>query len=313
MKKKNRCLQLSFFYLYAMFVLIGSPAIAQSLDDIVDSHNSANQPLTREIVDEPDVPRIGQPETDAQTSVKDMRRKIVELAEGMVGKVHNKAGDDGYKIGWQHLKEFYEVAYKVDDLEKERSWWLKDIKGVGKKVNDWCGIFGVWAWRKSGLAVHWNTRLIGCPYRGKKDLLGAGDIVILKLSVNKYNHHCIVKSIDGEKIVTIDGNQGIDSIKLTNRKISDIEIFYSVSEALEGNPPAATPAATNGLTSKPASNGTPANQNPKTGQTNTGNQGKPSAVGSPTHTDATPINEKEISDLLQQIFNLVRVVIGPFC
>ncbi len=307
MKKKIMALRLAFLSMCLLLVTGGSPAISQSLDEIVETQSNTDLPLTGQLEEpaaEPAVETVK--EADNAESV---RQQIVGLVESMVGKVQNKAGEDGNKIGWQNLKNFYEVAYKIDDLEKERSWWMKDIKGVGKKVNDWCGIFGVWAWRKAGLPVYWNTRIIGCPYRGKLQLLGPGDIVIIKKSVNPYNHHCIVKSVDGENVVTVDGNQGMDSIQIKNRKLKDIEIFYSVAEAFSGKLPPSTVTPP----TKPAGTSQPANPGTTAGNTATGNSNGQPATQIAEPAPDKPLSEKEMNDLLQQIFNLVRIVIGPFC
>lgn len=307
MKKKIPTLKSAFLSMCLLLLIAGSPAISQSLDEIVETQSNTDLPLTGQL-EEPKAEPVVETVKEADNA-ESVRQQVVELVESMVGKVQNKSGDDGNKIGWQHMKNFYEVAYKIDDLEKERSWWMKDIKGVGKKVNDWCGIFGVWAWRKAGLPVYWNTRIIGCPYRGKMQLLGPGDIVIIKKSVNPYNHHCIVKSVDGENVVTVDGNQGMDSIQIKNRKLKDIEIFYSVAEAFSGKlpPSAVTPPTKPAGTSQPAGPGTAAG-NPAAGNSN----GQPATQIAEPAPDK-PLSEKEMNDLLQQIFNLVRIVIGPFC
>lgn len=307
MKKKIPALKSALLSMCMLLAMSGSPAFSQSLDEIVETQGTSEIPLTGQLEEPTAEPAVAT--VERADNVESVRQQIIGLAESMAGKVQNKAGDDGHKIGWQHLKDFYEVAYKIDDLEKERSWWMKDIKGVGKKVNDWCGIFGVWAWRKAGLPVYWNTRIIGCPYRGKLQLLAPGDIVIIKKSVNPYNHHCIVKSVDGENVVTVDGNQGMDSIQIKNRKLKDIEIFYSVAEAFSGKLPASTvtpPVKPAGTWQAPPTGTTPVKPATVSGA------GNPAPQTTKPDTNPT-LSDKEMNDLLQQIFNLVRIVIGPFC
>ncbi|GAB1352248.1 hypothetical protein MASR1M12_09790 [Erysipelotrichia bacterium] len=137
--------------------------LAQSLDEILETQPETAQPPVTAPVDPAPETAATQPEPSTTAdSVDAIRQRIVELAEAKVGTVHNTAGEDGHKIGWQNLKEFYESAYQLQDLATQRPHWLKDIKAIGKKVNDWCGIFCVWAWQKAGLPVHWNTRVIGC-------------------------------------------------------------------------------------------------------------------------------------------------------
>lgn len=300
---------LTCFFQLNIFI---SSTMAQSLDEIVESQSEVNQPLVEQIEEPQTAP--ADPKPASTDKVAALRARIVELASSKVGTVKNKAGEDGFKIGWQNLKEFYEVAYKLDSIEKDRPWWMKDIQTVGKKINDWCGIFGVWAWRTAGLPVHWNTRIIGCPYRGQKNLLAAGDIVIIKKSVNPYNHHCIVKTVNGNAVETIDGNQGTDSIQFKSRKLDDIEIFYSVAEASGAAPQAQN--ASSGQT-KPASGKKPATvaggsskPAPTTGtvKPKTSTPAKPST---PSPANSQP-DEKELQDLIRQIFNLIRISFGSF-
>jgi len=300
------------------------PVSGQSLDEIIETRPEVTQPV---VTPTPDQPAVSTgvstgAATEATNDIDAMRRKIVELAGSMVGTVVDKRGDDGNKIGWQNLKKFYEVAYKINDLEKERSWWMADIKGVGKKVNDWCGIFCIWAWRSAGLPVHWNTKVIGCKYRGQKNLLAPGDIVIMK---NKdpekpLNHHCMIKSIDGNNAETIDGNQGIDSIMFRNRKVSDIEIFYSVAEAMGSKPQAQTGSTQvqKPSTSKPSSAGqsTPAATKPSSSAStspkpSTGNPApvkpQPAAADKPEQ-----LTQEDIDTLIKQVMMLIKVTLGQF-
>jgi len=305
--------------------------LAQSLDEILETQPETSQPPV-ETPGEP-APETVEKQAAATADVNNVdaiRQKIVELAGAKVGTVHNKAGEDGHKIGWQNLKEFYESAYQLQDLATQRPNWLKDIKAIGKKVNDWCGIFCVWAWQKAGLPVHWNTRVVGCKYRGQKSLLAPGDIVIIKKSVNPYNHHCLVKSVDGNRVETIDGNQGQNSIQTKSRKIDDIEIFYSVAEAA-GAPAKANPAAGNGSSGAGVNNAASKPQTkPSTSQTSvshgqTGTTGtKPSKpAASSTSANASsgnnttakpekPLSQNEIDQLVNQILMLIRVTLGQF-
>ena len=320
--KKSNWSGLALMCVVSLMALFVGPLSGQSLDEIIETRPEVTQPVVTPGSDAPAVSTGVSTgvTTEATTDLDAMRRKIVELAGSMVGTVVDKRGDDGNKIGWQNLKKFYEVAYKINDLEKERSWWMADIKGVGKKVNDWCGIFCIWAWRSAGLPVHWNTKVIGCKYRGQKNLLAPGDIVIMK---NKnpekpLNHHCIIKSINGDNAETIDGNQGIDSIMFRNRKVSDIEIFYSVAEAM-GTKPQAQPGSQiqNPSTSKPgAGQSTPAASKPSSS-----GSGKPkpatASTGSGKPQPATAdkpeqLTQEDIDTLIKQVMMLIKVTLGQF-
>ncbi len=292
---------------------------AQSLDEIIEARPDVNGPVTEPAV-EPQTPPQQAAAAEPANDLDAMRQKIVELAGSMVGTVHDKKGDDGYKIGWQNLKKFYEVAYKINDLEKERSWWMADLKGVGKRINHWCGIFCVWAWRSAGLPVHWNTKVIGCKYRQQFNLLAPGDIVIIKDKdpENPLNHHCIIKSVNGDTVDTIDGNQGVDSIKFRTRKISDISIMYSVAEAMGTTPKPQTGSTQTQATStqKPPAVGQSGSAKPQTA--NTGGSTKPPVTSGGTGTASSgssrpeQLSQKEVDDIISQVMMLIRITLGSF-
>jgi len=323
--KNTNWFRTAIFCAVSMIVLNSGQAFAQSLDEIIEARPEVTQPVNTQVSDTP-APVAPQEPTQPVNDVNAIRQRIVELAGSKVGTVTDRAGADGFKIGWQNLKEFYEVAYKINDLETDRSWWMKDIKGVGKKVNDWCGIFCIWAWRKAGLPVYWNTKVIGCKYRGQKNLLAPGDIVIMK---NKnpekpLNHHCMIKSINGDNAETIDGNQGVDSIMFRNRKVSDIEILYSVAEAMGQKPaqstastpvPASTPkpATTSGqgttITSKPPTTAKPSTAS---GQKPASTPNTSPASSPQSTTPAEPLSQKEIDNLISQVMMLIKVTLGQF-
>ncbi len=291
---------MKYYLLYAIVLLAAmlAPLSAQSLDEMVDNMGTHDMPLVIQTEDSEETADSDSQPTDVQPldNVSAMRQRIVELAESKVGTVHERKGDDGNRVGWQHLKEIYEAAYKLSDIEKERPGWLGTLKTTGKKINDWCGIFGAWAWQKAGLPVHWNTKLIGCKYRGDTSNMGPGDLVIIKKEFNPYNHHCIIKSIDGNDLVTIDGNQGADSIKLQNRKVQHIAIYYSVAEAM-----GTTPTPSTGTPGTPGT-GNVSKPRPETGS-GTGNPqpGKPPIAPLPPPTDEASLQQL-VKELLEQIF-----------
>lgn len=315
---KTSCFRTALMCLFLLLAAFCSQLTAQSLDEIIEARPDVAGPVTEPAV-EPQTPVQEAPAAEPASDLEAMRRRIVELAGSMVGTVVDKKGDDGYKIGWQNLKKFYEVAYKINDLEKDRSWWMADIKGVGKKVNDWCGIFCVWAWRSAGLPVHWNTRVVGCKYRGQTNLLAAGDIVIIKDKdpEKPLNHHCIVKSVSGNTVETIDGNQGVESIKFRTRKISDISILYSVAEAMGSTPQPQTGNTQVQIpsTQKPSTTGS-ATTKPQT--SNNSGSAKPPATTGGTGTapadngQSGQLSQKEIDDIISQVMMLIKITLGSF-
>lgn len=286
-----------------------APISAQSLDEMVDNMGEQDMPLVTQ-PSEDDETNDSSAQTDENQpldNVSAMRQRIVELAESKVGTVNESRGDDGYRVGWQHLKEFYEAAYRLKDMETEQPGWLSTLQTPGKKINDWCGIFGTWAWQKAGLPVYWNTRLIGCKYRGDLANMGPGDIVIIKKEINDKNHHCIVKSIDGNELVTIDGNQGADSIKIQNRKVNHIAIYYSVAEAM-----GTTPTPGTGTPATPGT-GTVIKPQPGTGSGSGTSQPSQPPAAQPGDTQKPPVTQapppadeaalkKLVEELIKQIF-----------
>jgi len=303
---KYYCL-LAVFMLTTLFV----PAFGQSLEEMVDNMGEQDMPLIKQPGDTST--ETGQPATTQPTdNVSAMRQRIVELAQSKVGTVVEQKGEDGYRVGWQHLKEIYSAAYKVTDMEKEKPGWLKTLQTVGKKINDWCGIFDTWAWRTAGMNVYWNTRLIGCKYRGDTANMGPGDIAIMKKEFNDYNHHFIVKSINGDDLVSIDGNQGADSIKNQNRKVHHVAIYYSVADAMgvAPTPSTGTPATpgtgtvTKPPTTQPTTPGTTTPANPPATT--------PGVVETPPVTDAPPPPDEEtLKKIVNELLKQIRIAL-PF-
>jgi hypothetical protein len=295
----------NIFVLLAL-ILFSLSASAQSLNNILTNQRQTDetaQTATPSGDESEPVPEeaVG----DGGSELEKMRAKIVAIAREKVGTVHDRAGEDGYRIGWQHMIEFYQTAYRLNDLEKERPQWVASLKGVGKQVNSWCGIFNTWAWMKAGLPVYWNTRVEGCRYRGDKAAAGPGDIIILKKSVNPYNHHAIIGSVSGDSIETIDGNQGVDSIRTRTRKLSDVEIFYSVADALGVAPVTARPPSTGSGASSGSGSGSGSSSgsgsNPSTG-----------SVGGGSEQARPPMSDKEVEDFVRRLVEAIMSTFGFF-
>lgn len=247
-------------------LLCGSAAFGQGLEE----YESTPAVETPEVVASEPQYTGGSPETasgpavaTAATDVAEMRRRIVSFAEAEVGKVCSDAGPDGFKIGWQNLVGFYEKAYGYADLEKDQPYWYKCLRAPNQTIKggpwSWCGIFAISNWVKAGLPVRWNTRIIGCKYRGDvKKNMQPGDIAIIKIAINPNNHHCVVKEINGDQLITIDGMQEKQQVRQRTRKVSDIEIYYSVADAMNASATLPNPPATGGgsASTPPGSGGT---------------------------------------------------------
>ncbi|MFZ2958043.1 MAG: hypothetical protein WA705_14240 [Candidatus Ozemobacteraceae bacterium] len=242
-------------------------AHSQPLDELLDSKNpTGNEPeVTKSPSSQPSSIVLSSTADASSQNVDSVRKKIVSLAEAEVGLVDERNNGDGFKKGWQHLVSYYESAYKMSNLEKEQPSWYQQLKAPGKRIKNgpahWCGIFCVWAWRSAGLPVYWNTKVIGCKYQGKMSNIQMGDICIIKKQYNANNHHCLVKSRDGNSLVTIDGNQSYQGISINKRTVDQIEIFYSVADAMGAagvtTPPGNTPPHTTTPAVKPPSGSTP--------------------------------------------------------
>ena len=183
---------------------------------------------------------------DNTTQLADAKRAaIVALARSQIGKVLDEPGPDGYKKGWERLREFYRVACPSYVPQYDIG-----IKGVGmwagqNKKDDsreglpysWCAIFGVWAIHQiTGIGWFAGTPIGLGPvhgFTGKPEVDAAavkpGDIIVRKEAWQlegrekgekelPLNHHALVGSVDvtdprNPKVTTINGNgwkQGIE-------------------------------------------------------------------------------------------------------
>lgn len=300
---------LAFVLLVAAVLAFVSPLPAQNLDDFLDAPASPDAPVVAPPGnDTPPPPPAASSAVDTG-DVEGMRARIVALAGADVGKVDHAPGPDGFKIGWERLKEFYEVAYRLQDLTTQRPYWLKMLKAPYKRIeggpSQWCGIFNAYAWGKAGLNTHWDTRIVGCKYRGDTKNIQPGDICIIKKALNPYNHHCLVKSREGDAIVTIDGNQEAQRVMERHRSIKDIEIFYSVADAMGAPLPKAPPT--------PGGGGTPAVPPvpPKPGSVP-----QPPLLDNPPWQQASPPDTDdgygEFSHIIDEVTGFIDDILGLF-
>ncbi|HNV68658.1 MAG TPA: hypothetical protein PKO06_03090 [Candidatus Ozemobacteraceae bacterium] len=285
-------------------VLVGSPVAGQGLDEyesapVADTNTvTASEPVYTGAASESAATVAV---ATGVTEVDDVRRRIVSFAEAEVGKVCSDAGPDGFKIGWQNLVGFYEKAFGYTNLEKDQPYWYKCLRAPNQTIKggpwSWCGIFALSNWVKAGLPVRWNTRVVGCKYRGDvKKYLQPGDIAIIKLAVNPNNHHCIVKEVNGNELVTIDGMQEKQQVRQRTRKVSDIEIYYSVADAMNASMTLPNPPAPGGG-STPATPTTPST--PGSASTVSGGQ-TPGITGSTPAVIDTKKGQ-ELEQILQQL------------
>lgn len=158
-------------------------------------------------------PEQGGPDTPA--TVDAVRAAIVATARGEIGAVTSDvagAADETGKatrIGWERLMQYFEVAFGGSGPGK---FWPDVVKyhkyGKGGQhgLPSWCGIFAVWACKTNGVALgNWQLgKGVSAMLKPTSDPL-PGDIGYVD---QPYQHHCIVARVDGNSIVTIDGNSG---------------------------------------------------------------------------------------------------------
>jgi hypothetical protein len=142
--------------------------------------------------------------------------------------------------------------------------------------------------------------------------MGPGDLAIIKKEYNKYNHHCLIKSINGEDLVTIDGNQGVDSIKITARKLHHIAIYYSVADAMGKTPIPITPQPVNpGIGNRPPATGDTTPAQPETPPVTQPGNSTGEIDGPPITQAPPPANEEALKKLVAELLRQIRIAL-PF-
>lgn len=243
----------------------------QSLNDAVEHYESTEPDPIQQLPAANTVPAPEVPETPVLSEVDQLRQQIVQLAESQIGVVDHFAGPDGFKNGWQNLLEYYQIAYKLNDIEIDQPTWVPGLKAPGKFLDgqnwSWCGIFCTWAWRKSGINIWWNfgnLQNMG-KFRADYKNLGPGDIVPISRKYNKDDHICMVKSREGNKVITINGNQNNQGVALKTNYVHEFLGFYSVADMLPKRfpPPPSRPGTNTGKVAQgPADNGTGSGSSP---------------------------------------------------
>lgn len=99
-------------------------------------------------------------------------------------------------------------------------------------VGEWCGGFALWCLRQAGLAQNVNWEIgKGFCYRLPITLTPEpGDVVYLD---QPYQHHAILSEANAERVITIDGNQAGDTVRLVTRQRSRVTAFFSIAPLLE--------------------------------------------------------------------------------
>ncbi len=95
------------------------------------------------------------------------REAIIAAARSEVGQVSDVGGEHGNKLGWEHLKAYFEAAFGDNDIFARGRAYRDGIMQAGQFVTgpgangpasiDWCGIFCVWALRQAGIDARWTA------------------------------------------------------------------------------------------------------------------------------------------------------------
>lgn len=128
------------------------------------------------------------------------------------------------------------VSTAMSELGTDR--WQKYCDGetavMPSKRVAWCGIFALWVLHQCGLGKDFMWQYgKGFAYRLPRTTdPKPGDIAYIDQPLQ---HHAIVKSVNGNMVYTIDGNQAGDKVAERVRLKKDITAFYSIQPLIEGN------------------------------------------------------------------------------
>jgi peptidoglycan hydrolase-like protein with peptidoglycan-binding domain len=181
------------------------------------------------------------PQPGAGTEPGGQRAAAVALALAEAGKVeaYSAGGTDPEtgkttRLGWERLDVYFETAYGgrgggYDAFQQSAVKFLN-----GPKLQSWCGLFAVWALKSAGVPLgNWKigmgiSALISESRSPKNYIPRTGDVGYL----NAHQHHCLVIRVEGDTVITIDGNTRGDSgatggqIGENTRHLSAFAAFY---------------------------------------------------------------------------------------
>lgn len=150
------------------------------------------------------------------------RESILAVAKAEIGKVEAKRDDgSGRRIGADRLLEYFNIA-------APGVWPDSDIENSNGAIPAWCGIFSVYCHKKAGKDVgNWQmgTGVTAFNTLEQTDNPQPGDIGYIH---EPYRHHCIIKEIRGDTVISIDGNSGVYSEVIENeRPYSKYDLFFT--------------------------------------------------------------------------------------
>ncbi|HEX2882277.1 MAG TPA: peptidoglycan-binding protein [Polyangiaceae bacterium] len=110
----------------------------------------------------------------------------------------------------------------------------------GPYPKHWCGALALWCLRQALIALHilWQVGKGFCEQNNlsKTKKPKKGDVAYF----TKLQHHALVVQLDGDHVVTVDGNQGATMpVQQRRRHLNEVTCFYSIESLLAkaGYPP----------------------------------------------------------------------------
>jgi hypothetical protein len=173
-----------------------------------------------------------------------IRQQTIAIGESYYGQaISDRSGPDGKREGWETLKDIFETALHQTPLA---DGLLQTVQTPGNIGIAWCGIFAISCARKAGLdPAKWNLGdapsglASGALYDGNYQ---PGDILVTNSTFTNQDgqtqysvHHAILKSQDGDNLVTVNGNAldqstGINSCVCEHRPTrGNIAYYYKLT------------------------------------------------------------------------------------
>ncbi len=170
-----------------------------------------------------------EPEPDPNQGIRD---NIVSWARGYVGSIQAKTPAEADETG-KHVRTGWETLLQIFQTAAPGVWHDDVVKYYTGNEPDthhlpsWCGIFATYCLIQAGA--------ISATWQMGSGILGVGGIhqtTHPKVGDVGYftdnQHHCIIASVDGDTIGTIDGNSGMYSEVLEHtRSKSDFAGFFT--------------------------------------------------------------------------------------
>jgi len=160
--------------------------------------------------------RVFRSEKDPMTGKMSMGDTIVSIARSKLGKVKAKEGLSSE--GGKPLRYGHETLLEIFHLAAPGVWDDQAIKYLAPNtLPSWCGIFAVYCIKKAGIDIgNWQMGRGVSSFGKLKQTQSpqAGDIGYMDL----HQHHAIIVKVEGDIVHSIDGNSGLQSEIIENKR-----------------------------------------------------------------------------------------------